>query len=111
MGKPAEETAPQETVETKSFTDVIGALGQGKLVTRQSWPEGTFVCRQVPSTVPPEVVPNMNSLPEAAKTEFVRRGLPLKYDNQLVKVSPENDIWGYQVPTYDLLAEDWVILN
>jgi hypothetical protein len=109
MGKPAEETAPQETVETKTFYQVTEALSQGKIVRRQSWPEGTFVFRQTPTTVPTDVIPRMTSLPDAVKEEFTRRDAVLKYDNQFAKVDAENNICGYQVSADEVLAEDWII--
>lgn len=109
MGKPAEETSNE--VNNEKQVIITDALKAGKRVRRDSWPTGTFVFRQVPSTIAEDVIPKMTSLPEAVKVEFQRRGGSISYDNQLAIVNASNEITGYFPTAEDLLAPDWRILE
>ena len=101
------------------FSEAIEALKQGKRVARQGWNgKGMFVFMQVPSTINKEIVPKMQSLPQAVKDEFQRRFDDeneqidaIYYDNQLAIVYPSNLIFGWVASPSDVLSEDWVILD
>lgn len=98
--------------ETKSmnFGLAVEALKVGKRVCRAGWEgKGLFVFMQVPATIPPEVIPKMQSLPESVKEEFCRRGGSISYSNQLALVKPDGQINGWAPSTSDALAEDWQI--
>ena len=100
------------------FGKAIEAVKAGKLITRSGWNgKGLFVFMQVPSVVSKEIVPKMQSLPQAVKDEFQRRFdspqeqiSDIYYSNQLALVNTSNLITGWAPSTSDALAEDWVIL-
>jgi len=94
------------------FGDAIEALKQGKMIQREGWNgKGLFVFRQVPSQIPADVIPKMQSLPDAVKAEFEKRGKGIEYSNQMAIVNQENEINGWVPSGSDALAEDWVILE
>ena len=51
------------------FSEIIDRLNEGKAVARFSSPAwaGKFIVKQIPQTIPAEVVPRMTSLPDHAK--------------------------------------------
>lgn len=102
------------------FGQAIKALKEGKRVARAGWNgKGLFVFMQVPSIIPMETVPKMQSLPQAVKDEFERRFqsardikfATINYKNQLALVSPDNTITSWAPSVSDALEEDWCILN
>lgn len=101
-----------------NFGQAIEALKLGSKVYREGWNgKGLFVFMQIPATIPKEVVPNMQSLPQSVKDEFERRFNDpneqinaIYYSNQLALVNPSNLITGWSPSTSDALAEDWQIL-
>lgn len=125
-----------------SFGEAIKALKEGKRVAREGWNgKGLFIFMQVPADINVEqVVPNMQSLPQSVKDEFMRRLKPIqdrvkstfdkhpemeeyvyddsetpflkiKYRNQLAMVYPDNTIYGWVASPSDVLEEDWIILD
>jgi hypothetical protein len=91
-----------------TFGQAIESLKNGRRVAREGWNgKGLFVFMQVPSEIHMEVVPRMTSLQESARAEFLRRGGPLRYSNQLALVHPDNRIHGWSPSVSDALAEDW----
>lgn len=85
---------------------------KGKMIARQGWNgKGLFVFMQVPSKIPVEVIPRMQSLPEAVKVELTDRGQPISYMNQFALVKPDNTIHGWAPSAEDTLATDWVTLD
>lgn len=97
-------------IENQTFGQVITALEQGKIVSREGWNgNGMFVFRQVPSEVPAEIIPRMTSLPEAVKAVLVERGGRITYQNQFALVKPDNSIHGWVPSSADCLATDWRI--
>jgi hypothetical protein len=114
------------------FGEAIKALKQGKRVARAGWNgKGLFIFMQVPATIPMEVVPKMQSLPDSVKDEFRKRfeigslndlsayppGVDpiemnaIKYKNQIAMVYPDNTIYGWVASPSDVLEEDWCILD
>lgn len=94
-----------------SFGLAISAAKTGLRIARAGWNgKGLFVFAQVPSEVPESVVPKMSSLPPAVKAEFVRRGGPVRYQNQLAIVYPDNNVYGWVASPSDIMANDWFIL-
>lgn len=99
-------------VRTFSFGEAIAALHEGKRIARAGWNgKGMFVFKQVPSEIPAETIPKMQSLPQAVKDEFVRRGGSIRYFNQLAIVYPDNSIYGWLASPSDVLENDWCILD
>lgn len=97
-------------LKNQTFGQAVDALHQGKMVSREGWNgKDLFVFRQVPSEVPEQIIPKMTSLPEAVKTKVVSRNLPLRYQNQLAIVYPDNNVHGWTPSPSDALANDWCI--
>lgn len=98
--------------ENLNFGQAIEALKQGKRVARKGWNgKGMFIFQQVPSEISEEIVPKMQSLPQAVKDEFAKRGGSIRYKNQLAMVYPDNNIYGWVASPSDVLEEDWCILD
>lgn len=95
-----------------TFGEALEAVKQGKRISREGWNgKDLFVFHQVPATIPLETIPKMQSLPDAVKAEFLQRGQPINYCNQLALVKPTNEINGWAPSTPDALATDWCILD
>ena len=94
----------------KTFGEAITAAKAGKRISRAGWNgKGMFVFVQVPSEVPEAIVPKMSSLPQDVKTELVRRGGAIRYQNQMAMVYPDNNIYGWLASPSDCLESDWCI--
>lgn len=101
--------------------DAIIALNKGKRIKRAGWNgENMFIFKQIPSQIPLDIVPRMQSLPNSVKNAFVKRleegdnnqdFLNIRYENQLCLVSPENVLYGYVFSGSDALANDWIVLD
>lgn len=104
--------------ENKNFGQAIEALKEGKRVARAGWNgKGMFIFMQIPSMIDGSIVPKMQSLPDAVKSEFERRfsadpaNAQIRYKNQLAMVYPDNTIYGWVASPSDVLESDWCILD
>lgn len=104
-------------IENVPFGTAIAAASNGKRISRIGWNgKNMFVFMQVPSEIPAEVVPKMQSLPDHVKHEFERRFRVegqscIRYNNQLAIVYPDSSIYGWVASPSDVLAQDWCILD
>lgn len=102
-----------------TFGQAVQAMKDGKRVARSGWNgKGLFVFMQVPSEIGKDIVPKMQSLPQAVKDEFERRFNSseaqidaIYYNNQMAIVNPSNLICGWAPSSSDALATDWVVLD
>lgn len=125
------ETMNQELAEipvspqgaTFGFGTAIHYLKQGNMLQRQGWNgKGIFVFMQVPADIDLDIVPNMQSLPQQVKLEFMNRLVngvntftdvdpiefnDINYRDQLATVYPNNYIYGWSPSPSDVLADDW----
>lgn len=114
---PKPEEVERINLSKTTFDNVLAPLKDGHRIAKGSWPKGTFVFRQVPASIDPEIVPKMQSLPDRVKEEFHKRTLldppiqGLNYSNQLAMCTPDNMIVSYNPTTIDILAEDWMLLD
>ena len=98
--------------ELLTFGQAIEYLKMGKRVARVGWNgKGMFIFMQVPATIESNVIPNMTSLPQSVKDEFIRRGGSISYKNQLAIVYPDNTIYGWVASPSDVLEQDWEVLD
>ena len=101
--------------EQFDFGKALEILKEGGMVARHGWNgKGLFVFMQVPSEIPSDVVPKMQSLPDKVKDKFIDRFGDeafqidaIYYSNQLALVNTSNLITGWSPSTSDALAEDW----
>lgn len=96
---------------SQKFGAAVEAAKQGKIISRGGWNgKDMFVFRQVPATITKDIIPKMQSLPEAVKKVFIESGAEsISYSNQFALVKPDNSINGWAPSSADTLAEDWVI--
>ena len=100
-----------------NFGSAIVLLENGNLLAREGWNgRGMFVCKQVPCEIPDTIVPNMQSLPQKAKDEFIKRfnhdGVifdSISYCSQMIIVDSNNQINSWVPSSSDIFATDWVI--
>lgn len=100
-----------------NFGQAIEALKQGKRVAREGWNgKGMYVFMQIPSSIPNDIIPKMQSLPESVKRGVTALGGSIKYENQFCIVKPRNEVTnttelnGWAPSGSDALADDWYIL-
>jgi len=97
------------------FGDAIRELKNGNCVTRKGWNgAGLFVCKQIPSEIPSDVIPRMQSLPESAKQLFLNgndANETINYENQMIISSPvSREINSWVPSSSDIFAEDWMLV-
>lgn len=103
------------------FDKVIEALQRGGTARRWKTPswQGKCIVKQIPQTVPAEVVPKMTSLPDGIKQTIGTVGLQgptfgtISYHDQVLIVTL-NDFEPVSatsyVPTWeDIFADDWAV--
>lgn len=95
------------------FGTAIKFLKAGGAIRRASWSkDGTFIVKQVSACIKEDVIPNMQSLPQIAKSIIMERKQPqINYTNQMLIVYSDGraDSW---LPTpSDLFAEDWELVT
>lgn len=112
LGNYIDGIAEEEPKTNLTFGHATEAAKQGRRVARLGWNgKGLFVFMQIPAVIKEEIIPIMQSLPQAVKDEFAKRGGSISYQNQFGIVYPDNSIHGWTPSPSDTLAEDWVILD
>lgn len=97
----------------------VDALKEGKRVKCLEWDSSKkFVFMQIPSTIPSQVVPKMQSLPESVKAYFnetfeseAEQIDAIYYGNQIALVGLSNTVESYSPSCRDLLSDGWIILE
>lgn len=97
-----------------NFGQAMEAVKNGKLIRRTSWVPDHFVFMQIPSRIPADVVPKMQSVPDVAKAVFKRRFEneteqidAIHYVDQLAYVGFSSTISGWSPIANDCLADNW----
>lgn len=96
------------------FSEIIDGLKSGHAYRRQAenW-RNKFISCHVDQTVPEDVVPKMNSLPQGVKRLMEARSIYF-HDQVLLFEKGEDKSWNYKATGYtpswdDIFADDWVI--
>lgn len=109
---PDDPTASQglSTFDFSSAVQWLKALG---CVRRTSWPEGTFVVKQVPADISSEIIPKMTSLPDSVKNLLLGRSADaaIHYRNQMVQIDRNGIANAWQPNAEDVFADDWQIVT
>ena len=73
------------------FGKAIKALKNGKAIYRSGWNgKGMFVIKQVPASINGDIIPIMQSLPQAAKDLLMTRENPhIDYTNQMLIINKD----------------------
>jgi len=90
------------------------AIDKGLMVSREGWwaDKRYSVFKQIPVTIPIEVVPNMQSLPPSVKDLVLDRTMKsISYQDQIALIDDVNVIRAFNPSIEDLNAEDWYIVN
>ena len=92
-----------------NFGQAIEALKEGKAIQRAGWNgKGLFVIKQVSTVIGADIIPNMQSLPQAAKDILMSKEVPeIKYTNQMLIVNPDGRADSWVPSSSDVFAEDW----
>lgn len=95
-----------------NFGEAIEALKNGKLVSRSGWNgKGMYVVKQIPATIGLDIIPKMQSLPQAAKDNLLKREQPIAYTNQMLIVNADGRADSWVPSSSDCFAEDWGIVD
>jgi Protein of unknown function (DUF2829) len=94
-----------------TFGGAVAAMKNGAAVYRQNWAPDFLIFRQVPSTVPADIIPRMTSLPETVKVIARRRNRDLTYRHQFACLSGDNTVEAYVPTIADIEANDWIVLG
>lgn len=94
-----------------NFGMTITALILGHAVRRKGWNgKNIYVVKQVPQSIPSDVIPKMNSLPQSAKDKILAGIGHIDYMSQCLiinEITGRADSW---VPSIsDVFADDWEI--
>lgn len=100
------------------FSEIIDDLNRGYTFRRCSDPAwaGKFIVKQIPQTVPAEVVPRMTSLPDCAKAFIGTMGDgSISYHDQVLIIEVNDDCSKSYATSYiptweDIFADDWQVL-
>ena len=95
------------------FGEALKALKGSCCVARQGCNEkGRFVCKQVPSHIGETIIPKMSSLPQSAKNLIIaRKNKSLDYNDQMIIVHPDGNVYSWVPSGSDCFAEDWYIVE
>lgn len=95
------------------FGKAIKALKNGKAIYRSGWNgKGLFVIKQVPASINGDIIPIMQSLPQAAKDLLMARENPhIDYTNQMLIINKDGRADSWVASSSDTFAEDWAIVG
>lgn len=102
--------------ETGTFGQALESLKRGNLIARKEWGGKCFIVKQINSDIASDIVPKMQSLPDAAKTEISKHGDgSIHYREQCLVVYPDAE-FGCMATNYvpdwqDMFANDWIVVN
>ena len=114
----ATETEALTSGETGTFGQAIVSLKRGYNVRRKAWVKNgdMFIVKQIDSDISPDIVPKMQSLPDAAKKEIKKYADgSMHYHSQCLIVYPHS-MQGATATNYipnwlDMFANDWIIVE
>ncbi len=104
--------------ETGTFGQALESLKRGYNVRRKAWVRNgdMFIVKQIDSDISPEIVPKMQSLPDAAKAKIKEYADgSIHYSTQCLIVYPHS-MQGATATNYipdwlDMFANDWEIVE
>jgi len=95
-----------------NYGEAIEALKRGEIIARTGWNKsGMFVFRQIPTEIPLEIIPKMQSVPAPAKEHMLKLETTLKYSNQMALVQPDGRVDSWVASSSDTFAEDWFVVD
>jgi hypothetical protein len=111
----AVENAELENGEIGTFGQALVSLQRGFNIARKQWEGKCFIVKQINSDITSDVVPKMQSLPEAAKTAISNNADgSIHYREQCLVVYPGDDgcmATNYVPDWQDMFSDDWIIIE
>ena len=100
-------------VGSVNFGGAIELLKTGLAVRRKGWNgKGLFIVKQVPAHITADIIPNMQSLPQSAKSILMSRENPhIDYTNQMLIINPDGRADSWVPSSSDVFAEDWEVVT
>ena len=100
-------------VGSVNFGGAIDLLKDGLAVRRKGWNgKGLFIVKQVPSHITRDIIPNMQSLPQSAKSILMSRENPhIDYTNQMLIINPDGRADSWVPSSSDIFANDWEVVT
>lgn len=98
---------------TLTFGQAVQALKAGMVIRRDGWDcLSLVVFKQVPAHITGEIIPKMQSLPDAAKKFVMEHATFVDYTDQCLIYNKDTGEANSWTPTIsDVFAEDWVIVT
>lgn len=94
-----------------NYGQALQALSEGKIVAREGWnAKGIFVFKQIPAEIGLDIIPKMQSVPQAVKDRMIKTNTTLKHTNQMGLVQPNGRVDSWVASSSDTFANDWYIL-
>ncbi len=96
-----------------SFGVAVNLLKQGFIVRRQGWNcKNMFIVKQVPAHITSDIIPKMQSLPQAAKDRILEGKGFVDYTSQCLIYNENTGCADSWVPSIsDIFADDWEIVE
>ncbi len=106
-------TEAWKELKVLNFGQAIQALKAGQVVRRDGWDSLSFVVfKQVPAHITGEIIPKMQSLPEAAKKFVMEHAAFVDYTDQCLIYNKDTGEANSWTPTIsDVFAEDWMVVE
>ena len=95
------------------FGVAVNLLKQGFIVRRQGWNcKNMFIVKQVPAHITSDIIPKMQSLPQAAKDRILEGKGFVDYTSQCLIYNENTGCADSWVPSIsDIFADDWEIVE
>ena len=105
--------AAYREADSINFGGAIELLKTGLAVRRKGWNgKGLFIVKQVPAHITADIIPNMQSLPQSAKSILMSRENPhIDYTNQMLIINPDGRADSWVPSSSDVFAEDWEVVD
>lgn len=102
--------------EMGTFGQALISLQRGFNIARKEWGSKCFIVKQINSDIASDIVPKMQSLPEAAKKEISKYADgSIHYREQCLVIYPDNEdgcmITNYVPDWQDMFSNDWMIVE
>lgn len=100
-------------LEVMDFSQALRALRMFKPIRRKGWNgKNLMVFRQIPQTIPEEIIPKMSSLPGDAKQQILASAKQICYTSQCLIYNTETGRADSWVPSSsDIFAGDWEVVK
>ena len=100
----------QNNIAYVDYMEASQAMDEGHPIRNIAWMNGKFAYKQIPNDVTIDIVPQMNSVPEAVKEHIQKSDIQsLRFRNQINVVSASGIVTSWRFDG-DVDAEVWEIL-